>query len=248
MIRGMITTNRNLHILEKKQENLSTSVANLNTAGYKEQEIIQSTLLEQNLFNRLDGPELNQQFNVGGLPLGNQIDEVYRDFSQGGIKLTNSATDLAIQGDAFFTVETGTGEVMYTRNGNFTVDAEGFLATQEGHHVLSTTNDPIQVGSMDFTVSNNGMVIETEQQLQLTTFADPAALTSTGDTLFAGNGGVMAGGDSVVLQSAIETANTNTADVMIDLMQISREFEANQKILQAADQTLQKAVNELGKV
>ncbi|MFL2100335.1 flagellar hook-basal body protein [Desemzia sp. FAM 23989] len=247
MIRGLITTNRNLHILEKKQENLSTSVANLNTAGYKEQEIIQSTLLKQNLFNRLNGPELNQQLEVGGLPLGNQIDEVYRDFSQGGIQLTNSSTDLAIQGDAFFTVETGAGEVMYTRNGNFTVDAEGFLATQDGNRVLSTTNDPIQVGSMDFTVSNNGTVIETGQQLQLTTFADPAGLTSTGDTLFAGNGGVMTG-DSVVLQSAIEGANTNTADVMVDLMQISREFEANQKILQAADQTLQKAVNELGKV
>lgn len=247
MIRGMITTNRNLHILEKKQENLSTSVANLNTAGYKEQEIIQSTLLEQNLFNHLAGPELNQQFNTGGFSLGNQISEVYRDFSQGSIKLTNSSTDLAIQGDAFFTIETEAGEAMYTRNGNFTTDAEGFLSTQDGQRVLSTANTPIQVGSMDFTVSNNGTVIETGQQLQLTTFADPAALTSTGDTLFAGNGGVMTG-DSVVLQSAVETANTNTADVMVDLMQISREFEANQKILQAADQTLQKAVNELGKV
>lgn len=247
MIRGMITTNRNLHILEKKQENLSTSVANLNTAGYKEQEIIQSSLLEQNLFNRLDGPELNQPFNVGGLSLGSQIGEVYRDFSQGGIKATNSATDLAIQGDAFFTVDTGAGGVMYTRNGNFTVDAEGFLATQDGHQVLSTTNDPIQVGSMDFTVSADGTIMETGQQLQLTTFADTAGLTSAGDSLFTGGGGVMAG-DSVVLQSAIETSNTDMADVMIDMMQISREYEANQKILQAADQTLQKAVNELGKV
>lgn len=247
MIRGMITTNRNLHILEKKQENLSTSVANLNTAGYKEQELIQSTLLEGNLFNRLEGPNLNQPLNVGGLPLGNQIDEVYRDFSQGGIKQTNSSTDLAIQGEAFFTVETAGGQVAYTRNGNFTVDAAGFLATQDGQQVLSTTNDPIQVNSLQFTIANDGTILETGQQLQLTTFADPNGLTSTGDTLFTGDGGMMAEG-SVVLQSALETSNTNIADVMVDVMQISREFEANQKILQAADQTLQKAVNEIGKV
>lgn len=247
MIRGFITTNRNLHILEKKQENLSTTVANLNTVGYKEQEIIQSSLVEQNLFNRLDGPELNQQFNVGGLSLGSQIDEVYRDFSQGGIKLTNSSTDLALQGEAFFTVQTANGETMYTRNGNFTVDAEGFLATQEGHQVMSTANTPIQVGSMEFTVSTDGTILETGRQLQLTSFADPAGLTSQGDTLFSGNGGMMAN-DTAVFQSAVETANANTADVMIDLMQVSREYEANQKILQAADQTLQKAVNELGKV
>lgn len=242
----MITTNRNLHILEKKQENLSTSVANLNTAGYKEQELIQSTLLEGNLFNRLEGPNLDQPLNVGGLPLGNQIDGVYRDFSQGGIKMTNSSTDLAIQGDAFFTVETA-GGVAYTRNGNFTVDAAGFLATQAGQLVLSTTNEPIQVNRLQFTVSNNGTILETGQQLQLTAFADPNGLTSTGDTLFTGEGGMMTG-DSTVLQTALETTNTNMADVMIDVMQISREYEANQKILQAADQTLQKAVNEIGKV
>lgn len=58
----------------------------------------------------------------------------------------------------------------------------------------------------------------------------------------------MMANDTAVFQSAVETANANTADVMIDLMQVSREYEANQKILQAADQTLQKAVNELGKV
>lgn len=247
MIRGMITTNRNLHILEKKQENLSTSVANLNTAGYKEQEIIQSTLLEQNLFNHLEGPNLDQQLEVGGLPLGNQIDEVYRDFSQGGLKQTNSSTDFAIQGDAFFTVESAAGQVMYTRNGNFTVDAGGFLATQDGHQVMSTANTPIQVDSLNFSVGSDGTVLGTGQQLQLTTFADPNGLTSVGDTLFTGAGGMMAG-DSAVLQSALETANTNTADVMVDLMGISREYEANQKVLHAADQTLQKAVNELGKV
>lgn len=247
MIRGLITTNRNLHILEKKQENLSTSVANLNTAGYKEQELIQSTLLEQNLVNHLEGPNLDQRLEVGGLPLGNQIDEAYRDFSQGGLKQTNSSTDLAIQGEAFFTVESAGGQVMYTRNGNFTVDADGFLATQDGHRVLSTTNAPIQVNSLDFTVTNEGTILETGQQLQLVAFADPNGLVSAGDTLFTGAGGVITG-NSVVLQSTLETTNTNMADAMVDLMEISREYEANQKILQAADQTVQKAVNELGKV
>lgn len=102
MIRSLTTLNNNFNILQKRQENISANVANINTSGYKSQEIIQSTRASEVMSNHLDGPLLNQQQDIGGFVFSNQIDEIVQNFSQGGLKATASATDVAIQGDGFF--------------------------------------------------------------------------------------------------------------------------------------------------
>lgn len=82
----------------------------------------------------------------------------------------------------------------------------------------------------------------------ITEFEDTAGMTRAGDTLFTGQGGTVQVGGTVVQQSYLETSNVETVDEITNLMQVSREFEANQKALSAADETLRKAVNEVGKV
>ncbi|MER2175158.1 MAG: flagellar hook-basal body complex protein [Carnobacterium sp.] len=252
MIRSLTTLNNNFNILQKKQENISANVANINTSGYKSQEIIQSTRASEVMSNHLDGPFLNQQQDIGDFTFGNQIDEIVQNFSQGGLKATASATDVAIQGDGFFTVEAPNGENYYTRNGNFAVNDTGELVTQEGYRVLGVDangqTSPIQANGTDFSIDNRGNISGSGLSLMITEFDDTAGLTRAGDTLFAGQGGTVLIGGTVMQQNYLETSNVQTVDEITNLMQVSREFEANQKALSAADETLRKAVNEVGKV
>ena len=252
MIRSLTTLSNSINILKKKQENISANVANINTSGYKSQEIIQSTRASEIMSNHLDGPLLNQQQDIGGFTFGSQIDEIVQNFNQGGLKATASTTDVAIQGDGFFTVEAANGETSYTRNGNFNVNDAGELVTQEGYRVLGVTANgqaaPIQVDGADFTIDARGTIAGTGMSLMITNFDDTAGLTRVGDTLFTGQGGTVQTGGTVVQQSYLETSNVETVDEITNLMQVSRAFEANQKALSAADETLRKAVNEVGKV
>lgn len=252
MIRSLTTLSNSINILQKKQENISANVANINTSGYKSQEIIQSTRASEMMSNHLDGPLLNQQQDIGGFTFGSQIDEIVQNFNQGGLKATASTTDVAIQGDGFFTVEAANGETSYTRNGNFNVNDAGELVTQEGYRVLGVTANgqaaPIQVNGADFTIDDRGTIAGTGMSLMITNFDDTAGLTRVGDTLFTGQGGTVQTGGTVVQQSYLETSNVETVDEITNLMQVSRAFEANQKALSAADETLRKAVNEVGKV
>ncbi|MGB7365613.1 flagellar hook-basal body protein [Carnobacterium jeotgali] len=252
MIRSLTTLSNSINILQKKQENISANVANINTSGYKSQEIIQSTRASEMMSNHLDGPLLNQQQDIGGFTFGSQIDEIVQKFNQGGLKATTSTTDVAIQGDGFFTVEAANGETSYTRNGNFNVNDAGELVTQEGYRVLGVTANgqaaPIQVDGADFTIDARGTIAGTGMSLMITNFDDTAGLTRVGDTLFTGQGGTVQTGGTVVQQSYLETSNVETVDEITNLMQVSRAFESNQKALSAADETLRKAVNEVGKV
>lgn len=252
MIRSLTTLNNNFNILQKKQENISANVANINTSGYKSQEIIQSTRPSEMMSNHLDGPFLNQQQDIGGFTFGNQIDEIAQNFSQGSLKATASTTDVAIQGDGFFTVEAPNGGNYYTRNGNFAVNDTGELVTQEGYRVLGTIaggqSSPIQVNGTEFSIDNRGNISGTGMSLMVTEFEDTAGLTRAGDTMFTGQGGTVQMGGAVMQQNYLETSNVQTVDEITNLMQVSREFEANQKALSAADETLRKAVNEVGKV
>lgn len=135
MIRSLDTVAHQFNLLQKKQENLSTNIANVNTSGYKYQELVQSTTETFQFGNNLNGPMLNQQNPIDGLNFGNQIDTAYRNLSQGGLKGRNSNNDFALMGDAFFTVQMPNGGQAVTRNGNFAVDATGNLTTQEGYLV-----------------------------------------------------------------------------------------------------------------
>ena len=247
MIRGLDTTQQNLALLQKKQENLSTDAANVKTPGYKFQKVIESTLKEKTLVNYLGGPKLDKRNQAGKLPFGNQIDEVYQSFEPGAVSVTNSNMNLAINDDALFTIRSTTGETLYTRNGDFTTNQNNELVTQKGDIVLAAGGNSIKVNSSNFTVNSNGIINGTGQRLMLTRFNDTARLENIGDTLFKGTGGIPAE-NSTVTQYALEDSNVNTADIMIDMMQIARDFESNQKVLHTLDETLQKAANEIGRV
>jgi len=249
MIRSLDTIRRNLDILQVKQENISANAANSSTPGYKFQEVIQSTLNKSDLVNHMNGPRHGRRQELGGMELGNQVDEMFRHFEDGGLQQTGNPTNLALQGNGFFTVQTLQG-VAYTRNGQFTTNAEGILTTQEGYPVLGQTaigeTVPVRAGS-DFYVSQNGTVGGTGVKFLISDALDVQELQSQGDTLFTGPANQVMD-DPILMQGYLESSNVEISDLMIDMMQVAREFEANQKVLHASDDTLRKATNDIGKL
>lgn len=249
MIRSLDTLQKSFNVLQTKQENASANAANSTTPGYKFQQVIQQAVNKQDLVTHMGGEKLNQRMGIGSMEFGNEVAGMYRHFQDGGLIQTEQPTDLALQGEGFFTIQTPQGLAL-TRNGQFTTNEAGILTTQTGDPVMGQTAHgnvaPIRVTS-PFNVSENGHIYGTPFQFLISTPEDLQALESQGDTLFTGPvGGTMV--NARLSQGYLENSNVSMADMMVELMQVSREFEANQKILHASDDTLRKTVNEVGKL
>lgn len=219
MIRTFNTVNKNMNILQTKQENISANVTNVNTSGYKFQEIIQSTLETQQMINYTGGKNIDRRRELGPYVFGNEIDEVYKNFAQGTLLETGLSTDFAIIGNGFFTIRMNDGNIAYTRNGNFKLNEENQMVTMEGYLVLDEIND----------------------------FDDYQNLNRIGDTLFTSDFAPIEI-EGEVKQGFLESSNVDIIDEIVKMIEISREFEANQKVLHAADETLNRAVNEVGRI
>jgi flagellar basal-body rod protein FlgF len=219
MIRSLNTVNRNMNILQTKQENLSANISNVNTPGYKFQQTVQRTLETQQMVNYTDGPDADRRRELGFYVFGNEIEGIHKNFSQGNLIETKLPTDYAIVGNGFFTVEMPDGTIAYTRNGNFKLNEENQLVTMEGYLVLDQISD----------------------------FENYEALNRIGDTLFTSNiaPNII---EAELMQGFLESSNVDVVDELVKMIEIAREFGANQKILHAADETLNKAVNEVGRV
>ncbi|WP_027108813.1 flagellar hook-basal body complex protein [Lacticigenium naphthae] len=247
MIRSMDVLARNFNVLQEKQKTISVNAANATTPGYKAQRLIQSTTAAEDLHNYMGGRELEGRRQLGGFTFGNQLDEMIRSFDPGALQSTGTVTAVGLQGEGFFTLQGENGQQLFTRNGDFTVDEQNQLVTQNGELVLATNGGAITVDER-LTIDTKGRILETGQQLLITRFEDVNQLDSVGETTFTGQGGIQDTAQVSVYQGFLETSNLDMADAMVDLMQVTREFEANQKVLSAANDTLKKATNELGRV
>jgi len=242
MIRSIYTANRHMNVLQTKQENTSANISNINTPGYKFQEIVQSTLESHQMINYSGGRRLNRRQELGEFVFGNQIDGFYRNFQQGNLSETNKATDFALVGSGFFTIQMDNGEIAYTRNGNFRLNENNQLETMEGHLVLGVDEN----GNIGLIYGENNSV--DGGQLLITDFNDYNNLNNIGDTLFTSNEAGYRLMDGEVRQGFLEMSNVRIGDELVKLIELAREFESSQKLLHAADETLSKAVNEIGRV
>lgn len=242
MIKSLHTVNRNMNILQKKQENTSANIANVKTPGFKFQDIVQSTLESRDMINYSGGNKNNRRQELGAFTFGNQIDEVYRNFEQGSVVETGDSKDFAITGNGFFTIQMNDGQIGFTRNGNFKLNEENQLVTIDGYRVLGVDDN----GQQDFIYSENDEVITTN--FLISDFADYRNLTSVGNTIFTSGGEDIQAIPGEISQGFLEMSNVAIADELVKMIEISREFEANQKLLHTADETLNKAVNEIGRV
>lgn len=233
MIRGLDVLSRNISLLQKRQETTSGNIANVNTTGYQAKTLFQSALDEVALHNYQSGPNADTRRDIDGLSLGTQLAGSTISQDQGAVKQTGQASDFALLSEGYFVVQNNAGQRLYTRNGDFTVNQQNQYVTQEGYLVLGANGQAVSaLGPANF---------------QIQTFPQEA-LTTAGQNYVTSNAAGTTVNAPVIQQGALEQANVAVADEMVAMIQTSREFEANQKVLSSTNQTLQKAVNELGKI
>lgn len=278
MFKGFYTATTGMIAQQRRTEMLSNNIANASTPGYKaDQSTVRAfpnmllSAIEKNGKAHLQNgfnPMATQK--IGTIGTGVYMQETIPDYTQGQLVETGLTSDVALvdeylpvrggddrTGGLYFRLQTDGAEA-YTRNGNFTVDSEGSLVTTGGNYVLSTTGEPIQVTSDDYTITEDGRVLENNEliaQLDVAYVEDPDTLIKQDNGLYYtedGNDLASAYDDNDVAfsmrQGYIEQSNVDAGATMTEMMSAYRSFEANQKMLQAYDRSMDKAVNELGKV
>ena len=262
---------------QRRTELLTNNLSNANTPGFKADQstirsfpdMLMSSVGKTNApANQQAGSQYMSQ--VGALNTGIYMQETLPNYIQGQIYSTDLTTDMAlidgylpqnedgVTGSIFFRLAHPDGGEAYTRNGNFTLDGQGYLVNAQGLYVLSDTGQRIQLPNDDFRVDQDGAIFVNNQQVArvgVSFSANPNMLvkqdngllrTENGDALPTAYG---ANGVSFTLsQNYLENSNVDSGRTMTDLMTAYRAFEANQKVLQAYDRSMEKAVNEIGKL
>lgn len=218
------------------------------------------------------GLNLLQTKQVGALNTGVYLQETLANYAQGSLTQTGLTTDVALvdgampvdaasgnTGTVFYRLQTASGNEAYTRNGSFTLDGQGNLVTGTGQFVLDSNGNKIQLQNDNFSVSTDGYITNENGQRVARLGIGFAANT---DVLMKQDNGLYNLLDGEALPSAygingvtfgtqqgfLEASNVDSAKSMTNLLTAYRAFEANQKVLQAYDKSMDKAVNELGKV
>lgn len=277
LFKGFYTVATGMIAQQRRTELLTNNLSNANTPGFKaDQSTIRSfpdmLMSSVGTTNATAKQQAGSQYmsQVGALNTGIYMQETLPNYIQGQIYSTDFTTDMAlidgylpqnadgVTGSIFFRLAHPDGGEAYTRNGNFTLDGQGYLVNPQGLYVLSDTSQRIQLPNDDFRLDENGAIYVNDQQVARVgvSFADnPNMLrkqdnglirTENGDNLPTAYG---ANGVSFTLrQNYLEGSNVDSSRTMTDLMTAYRAFEANQKVLQAYDRSMEKAVNEIGKV
>jgi flagellar basal-body rod protein FlgG len=243
MIQGIYTASRGMTPLLQQQDQIANNLANINTTGFK-----QSGLFIKS-YNKLVANELQQPFNNSDI----KADQVYIDYREGPMKATKAPLDCFIKGRGFFAIMADDG-MFYTRNGNFSLDPDGLLITSDGSKVMGTDGFIRVDREHSISITENGEVTqegEIKGVLKVVDFKTPYAFQRNGEsrfrTLLPDNEELQSAGYSI-RQGYLEGSNVEMIRNMVQMISLYRNFEADQKALQAQDETLEKAVNQVGKV
>jgi flagellar basal-body rod protein FlgG len=265
MINGLYNSASGMNAELTRQETVANNLANVSTVGFKKDEAV-FTSFPNALVHRIDD-KLNQgglaallmpQMNppIGVVGHGVQVHSVITKFSDGGVVRTDRPLDLALHGPALFTVERADGSKAYTRAGNFVLNGSGQLSTQNGELVLGVNGEPINAGGKEVVIDSTGRVMVDGQEssrLQLAAW-EPERMVKEGEGLFSRTEmDIEAVSDAppvnaTVRQGFLEEANTKVVEEMVNMITVTRAYEANQKAIQVQDESLGKAINEVGRV
>lgn len=257
MVRGLYTAYTGMINQQKRLDIVTNNLANASTTGFK-REGLTSKSFDQMLtvkLNDLSVPYLNE--GIGKMSLGVKIGENYTDYSQGSLKETGNTYDLALAGNGFFTIsytdKKGNTSEKYTRDGEFTMDSEGYLRTLEGDYVQGEGGAiMIPVETSEVSIRDNGDIYadgEYVDSLRIVDFEDYNNIEKFGENLYnVVDGATETESTAAVKQGYLEMSNINVVKEMVEMITISRAYESNQKLIQTEDDMLDKSVNQVGKV
>jgi|YelNatPaOPRAMG01_1025707.scaffolds.fasta_scaffold00115_46 flagellar basal-body rod protein FlgG len=240
MLEGLYTSAAGMLPRASELEIVANNLANVSTAGYKRDRVS---------FRQTLDAQLAVAAERGEVPA---LQAVVIDFSQGPLEKTDRPLDLAIEGEGFFVVQTPNGE-RYTRAGSFRLDADGTLVTPDGHPVLGERG-PITLQQAEVEVRPDGEIWQKSvpvARLRLVSFPDLGVLVKEGHGLFRPSSTdvrPVPAASARVKQGYLEGSNVNPLEEMVEMMVLLRNFEAEQKAVQAQDETLSRAINDVPKL
>ncbi|MBR1391693.1 MAG: flagellar hook-basal body protein [Lachnospiraceae bacterium] len=266
MVKGLYTAYTGMVNEQNRMDIMTNNLANATTTGYKKEGTTDRAFADQLALKIKDTSSVHIAKGLGNVNLGVKIGEVYTDFTQGSFEVTDGKTDFALDGKGFFAIsftsKAGETRHMLTRDGDFTLTKEGYLVTKDGDFVLNREGalsgdagegnyiqiDPAQDFQVlsDGTIMQNGAVVA---QIGIVDVENYDYISKYGENLYQlVDGGQLIESDARVEQGVLEASNVNIVSEMVDMITITRAYEANQKIIQTIDSMLEKSSNTVGKL
>jgi len=260
MIRALYSAGSGMIAQQVNIDNIAHNLANANTVGFK----VRRTQFQDLMYQTLSQPgaaataqtviPTGLQLGLGARASSNSI-----VFEQGSFQLTGNSLDMVVQGKGFFQIRRPSGELAYTRGGQFHLDRDGNVVTQDGDPLEPQITIPPNAQAI--TIAADGTVSFSQPgqaasqvvgQIQLANFVNPAGLNSLGRNLYAptdasgepvvGNPGGQEG-IGALLQGYTENSNVNVVEEFISMIVSQRAYEANTKVVKAADEMYQQVNN-----
>jgi flagellar basal-body rod protein FlgG len=244
---GMSAQNLNVEVI-------ANNIANSNTTAFKRGQAQFADLMYQ--VEKSAG--VPNQGNAGGIPQGEQVGLGVQTVAittlntQGPLTNTGNQLDVALNGRGWFQIQGPNNQTLYTRAGNFGINAQGQMVTQDGYQVLPSITFPtgtttIQISNSGAVTSSNGGPLGNAQQIQIATFVNDAGLQALGNNLYqetaaAGNpqtGKPLDPGFAATQQFYLEGSNVDPVQEITALITAQRNYEMNSKVITAADEMWQ---------
>ncbi len=260
MIRALYSAGSGMVAQQINIDNIAHNLANANTVGFKMRRTQFQDLLYQTLAQPGAAATAQTVIPTGlQLGLGARASSNSIVFEQGSFQLTGNSLDMVVQGKGFFQIRRPTGEVAFTRGGQFHLDRDGNVVTQDGDPLEPQITIPPEAQSI--TIASDGTVsfslpgqaaTQVAGQIQLANFVNPAGLNSLGRNLYAptdASGEAVVGnpggqeGLGALLQGYVENSNVNVVEEFISMIVSQRAYEANTKVVKAADEMYQQVNN-----
>lgn len=257
MLRSLYTAYTGMLNEQRRMDIMTNNLANSTTAGYK----MESTASQS--FDKVLGikiRDVSEAFNdhpIGTMNLGVKLGEVFTDYRQGALRQTDGKYDLALSGEGFFAVRyvdrSGKESTKYTRDGNFRLTQDGHVTDVNGNQ-LRTEGGVLQIPheAKDVKIGTDGLVTSGNQvidRIKIADFENYDYIKKFGDNLYElQDGAKEKPSEAQVLQGYIEQSNVNVVREMVNLITITRAYQAGQKMIQNSDSIMEKAVTSVGKV
>lgn len=241
---------------------ISNNLANVNTTGFKRDRAVFQDLLYQ--IDRQPGGMNTQNSELpSGLQLGTGVRIVgtAKQFSQGNLEVTEQPLDLAVNGRGFMQILLPDGQIAYTRDGQFQLNADGEIVNPAGNTL--EPNITVPENATNITIGKDGTVsaVTDDQaspqnigQITLVDFINPQGLQAIGNNLFKATnasgdpaeGEPSRAGLGSLEQGMVESSNVQVVEELVNMITTQRAYEMNSKVVSAADQMLQFITNNIG--
>jgi len=259
MIRSLYTAATGMKANQTFVDTIAHNLSNVNTIGYKKQQVEFEDLIYQSLQRPGGEKEDGNREPVGiEVGLGSRVVAISRVFMQGNLEHTGNATDAAIEGVGFFQVRMPDGEIGYTRNGAFKINDEGYLTTSQGFLLDPPINIPHDADFVNISSAGEVSALrhgqtsqDTLGQIELARFINPSGLFSEGSSIFRQSD---ASGSPIIgipgeenfgslRNQFVESSNVQMVEEMVNMIVAQRAYEISSKAITTSDEMLQTANN-----